>query len=156
MFSDRYRWLKIIFCLALISGLVFYAEIVGPQKIPGLAQFKKIPDIFIGKELEFNGSLQEIGPSYFLVNQKLDGKLMKVKIQGRLEKAKTQDTIYVVAEYQKDRTLVLKRYLISNSRPIKIAISLVAFLWVIFYFLKNFTFDFKNLIFEPKFMIRDS
>lgn len=150
MFSDNLRWLKILFCLVLLLGLIAYGEIVGPQKVPGLREFKKNPEAFVSKELEFNGSLQRIGHDSFTLNQKLDGEIMQIEIAGNLEKAKINDTIYAVAVYQADKKLLLDRYLISNSRPIKIAISFIAFLGVIFIFLKSFYFDFKNFIFRQR------
>lgn len=150
IFGNRFRFFKIIVSIALLVSLIFYGEVQGPKQIPGLKEFKNSPNLFINKELEFNGSLQKIGPNNFILNQKLDGEIMQIEIAGNLEKAKINDTIYAVAVYRADKKLLLDRYLISNSRPIKIAISFIAFLGVIFIFLKGFYFDFKNFIFRQR------
>lgn len=146
MFSDNFRFLKVIFIFMILAGLVAFAEIEGPKKMPGVREFKVNPFSMVNKEIEFNGKIKKIGTDSFFIEQKVDGERLSLEISGDIVNAKIEDTIYAVATYKSDKTLHLERYIISNSRPIKIAISFIAFLWVLLIFLKNYNFDFRKLI----------
>lgn len=150
MFPDNFRFVKIIISFLALSLLVFYIEIQGPKIIPGVKEFTSHPTQFINKEIGFQGKIIKIEEKHFVVEQILEQVKMNLTIQGTLSKAKPKDTISFVATYQTDKSLTLNRYIISNSRPIKIAVSLVALLIVTFLFFRDFTFDFKKMVFKQK------
>ncbi len=150
MFSNKFRFFKIIVSITLLVGLIFYGEVQGPKQIPGLREFKNSPNLFTNKELEFSGKIRKIGQNMFILEQKINGETLMLEITGNIEKAKTGDTIYAVAIYQQDKRLILSRYVISNLRPIKIIVSFIAFLWVSLILLKNYTFNLKKIAVEEK------
>lgn len=150
MFSEKFRFLKIIISIILLVGLIFYGEVQGPKQIPGLREFKNSPNLFINKELEFNGKIRKISQSMFTLEQRINRETLMLEITGNVEGAKTGDTIYAVAIYRQDKRLILSRHIISNLRPIKIIVSFIAFLWIGLIFLKNYTFNFKKIAVEEK------
>jgi hypothetical protein len=126
---------------------VFYAQIQGPKALPGFKEFQANPDQFIDKELGFQGKILLINNGFFLMEQISEGERINLNVTGALVKAKPGDNISGVAIYQADKSLILNRYIISNSRPAKIAISLIALLVVTLLFFRDFTFNFKKLMF---------
>lgn len=148
IFSDKLRWLKILLIFGCLGGLVFYAEAQGPLAVPGFKEFEKNPPVFDGKNIDFSGRIIEIGSENFQIEQSLDGERKVLRLQGTLKNAKTGDWIYGVFIYKKDAGMVLDRYTISNSRPIKIAFSFIALLGITILFFKNYTFNFQRWEFK--------
>lgn len=149
MFSDKFRFLNIIILLLILVGLVLFAQKQGPKVIPGFREFKKSPESFINKEIPVDGKIKKIESDRFYIEQKMEGENIILEIRGVLRKANLEDHIYAVVVY-KDQKLILNRYIISNSRPIKIFISFLALFWVAFLFFQDFKFDFKKFLFQPK------
>lgn len=150
MFSDKFRFLKMLILILSLSGLAYYAQTQGPKVIPGFEEFKNNPSSFINKELGFQGEIIKIDRESFVVTQINNGKKTDLTIKGTLAKAKLKDNISGVAIYRADKTLILDRYIISNSRPAKIVISLIALLVVAFLFFRDFAFNFKNMVFKER------
>lgn len=150
MFSDKFRFTKIFILTACLAVLIYYAQIQGPKAIPGLKEFKKNPAVFINKELEIGGKIKKISPDSFIVEQVLDGEKSLLSVKGKLLKGKLEDNLQAVVVYKEDKTLNLERYIISNSRPIKIVISFIALLWVAYIFLKEYYFDFRKMEFKNR------
>lgn len=150
MFSNKYRFLKITVIFFILIGLVYYGQIQGPKVIPGLKEFKNNPDKFINKELEFGGKIKEISSNSFIIEQAINGEKINLKVEGVLSNVKAEDNIHGVAVYKTNNTLVLNRYIISNTRPIKIIVSFFAVLWTFYLFFQNFRFNVNKLTFEEK------
>ena len=134
MFSNRFRKLKIIIPLLLITILVIFAEIKGPIVYPGYREAKLSPQQFIGKSINFGGQIEEINQDYFLV--KIDKQ--PVKVYGQLAKNKVNYLISGKALYQADRSLRLSESHVSNLRPYKIILSIIPILAIGYLFLKNY------------------
>lgn len=148
MFSNKYRFLKITVIFFTLIGLAYYGQVKGPKVIPGLKEFKNNPDQFINKELEFGGKIKEISSNSFIIEQAINGEKINLKIEGVLSNVKPEDNIQGVAVYRTNNTLVLNRYIISNTRPIKIIVSFIAVLWIFYLFFRDFRLNVKKLMLE--------
>jgi len=134
MFSDKFRWLKIILPILLIIGFVFYAGVKGPIIYPGYKEAKLFPQQFIGKSINFGGRIEEINQDYFLVT--IDKQ--PVKVYGDLAKNKANYLITGKALYQADGSLKLSEYHVSNLRQYKIMLSIIPVLAIGYLFFKEY------------------
>ena len=143
MFTDKFRWLKIIIPLCIILALIIYGEIKGPLLYPGFLEASKNPQQFINKEISFGGKIIEIDNNYFLIEVK--GK--PVKVLGSLEKNKRNYLINGKAIYLADGSLKLLKYHTSNIRIYKIILSIIPIILIGYLFFKQYKLDKKTLTF---------
>ena len=143
MFTDKFRWLKIIIPLCIILALIIYGEIKGPLFYPGFLEASKNPQQFINKEIGFGGKIIEINKNYFLI----EVKKKPVKVLGLLEKNKLNYSINGKAIYLEDGSLKAKDFHLSNIRIYKIILSIFPILFIGYLFFKQFKFNKKTLTF---------
>lgn len=147
MFTDKYRFIKIILPLLIILAIVIYGEIKGPLLFPGFLEASKNPHQFINKEISFGGKIIKIDKNYFLIE--IEKK--PVKVLGSLEKNKLNYSINGKAIYLSDGSLKALDFHLSNLRGYKIALSIIPILLIVYLFFKQYRFDVKKLMFKKKF-----
>lgn len=143
MFTDRFRYIKIVFPILCIIGFVFYASVRGPLFYPWYKEARLSQQEFIGKSINFGGKIEEINQNYFLV--RLDKQ--PVKIIGSIEKNQLNHLITGKAIYLADGSLKLSQYHTSNIRIYKIILSIFPIIFIGYIFFKEFKFDIKNRLF---------
>ena len=68
MFTDKYRFLKIILPLFIVLVVIFYGEIKGPQLFPGYWEAIKNSRQFINKEIGFGGKIIKVDKKILTFN----------------------------------------------------------------------------------------
>ena len=143
MFTDKFRFLKIIAPLLIILVIVIYGEIKGPLLFPGFLEVRKNPQQFINKKISFGGKIIKIDKNYFLI----EIRKKPVKVLGSLEKNKLNYSINGKAIYLTDGSLKATNFHLSNLRIYKIILSIIPIIFIAYLFLKQYQFDFKKMKF---------
>ena len=146
MFSDKLRLFKIILPLLSIVPLIIYGQIQIPQNYPGYKEAKAEPDKFDGKEIYFGGKILDVEDGHFLV----ENEQYKVLVEGKIDKSVIGGNISGKAVFRRNKTLTMQDYHISNLRKYKVIVSLFPFIFVLFLFWKQYSFDFKEVMFKKR------
>lgn len=143
MFTDKFRWFKIVLPIICIIIFVFYAYFRGPFFYPGYREAKKSPQQFIGKSIYFGGKIIKINKNDFFI----EVEKKPVKVLGSLDKNKLHYSINGKAIYLADGSLKLSQYHTSNLRIYKIILSIIPIILIAYLFFKEYKFDKKTCTF---------
>lgn len=143
MFSNKFKILKIIVPLLIISVAIMYGEMKGPLLFPGYLEAIKNPKNFIHKEIGLGGKILEIKKNYFII----EGEKREIKVIGALDKNKQDHLITGRGIFQKDGSVKLLQYHTSNLRQYKIVLSIIPILIIAYLFFKQYRFNIKKFTF---------
>lgn len=130
----------------ILAGLIWY----GKTYYPGITLSLCLtdPERYDGQFVEVgNGAIvQDISSNGFIIKQM--GK--QIKVQGNSENVIAGKYIYLYAIFHSPGWLEAKKIHVADKRQMKIWISILPIVVILFYFFKTFRFNLKNCKFTER------
>jgi len=139
----KLRKIIIISCLIIIFISGWYSCWYSQRHFPSLKDYLENEEEWDGREIALNyRKVSEVGTGYF----KIGSAGRNITVIGEIKELNPGDIISFKGKYQKAATIKVTDYYISEHRPLKYAVSLLAaflsFLWL----LANFRVIWKEFI----------
>lgn len=140
---SRARWILISGFLIVLVGLVWYGYEYNPTV--SLQMCLNDPLLYDGREIDagMETKVVEIIPDGFILQQ--GGRT--IRVMGDRQNASPGDYVGLQAVFHKEGYLELKSLYVAKGRRLKIVLSALPVLLVLFLLFKNFRFDWRRLLF---------
>ena len=144
--SDRNRWILIFGLLLVLAILVWYGYHFRPKMT--LKMCLDDPLRYDGKEIGVwaESKVVELLPDGFLVKEMS----YTIRVVGDPQNASPGDYVRMRAVFHKEGYLELKRLYVAKEKRLKIVVSIVPVLLVLFLLFKTYRFDWSRMFFREK------
>ena len=144
--SGRTRWILIFGLLLSLIALVWYGYRFNPRVMLKMCLDDPIKYDGIGIEVGTEAKVTKLLPDGFIVKEA--GRTIRVK--GNPQNASMGDFVRMRAVFHKEGYLELKRLQVAKGKYIKIVVSIVPALLVLFLLFRTYKFDWHRILFREK------
>ena len=140
------RWIRISGLLLILAGLLYYGHQFNPEI--NLSMCLKDPTRYDGREIP-------VGTEAKVIKRLADGFILQemghtIRVKGDLQDIAPGEYVRMRAIFHKEGYLELKRIYVAEGRRLKIFLSIVPAVLVLFLLFKIYRFDWRRMLFVER------